>query len=621
MRFSASRLFGVLFFCLWFWASWSCEAQPTPSSSSSSPSAKSRQVRFIQFKGTKAHSPGELKKVLSTKEKRFRWFSKAPLDEGVLKEDLERLEKFYRSQGFYEARVTDTRIEDLAGSDVRVVITVEEGMPTKVAEIHLQVNGEASGPWHDEMRRLLPLRVGERFTIPNYQGAEKAILGYAADWGYPKATVDMKARLDKSTHLGEVWFDVTMGPVCFFGDIRLEGNARLADEIILRELKFKPGERFSAGKIQESQQRLYNLELFQFVDLSVENLEGKETVLPVRVLVKEGKPQTIRLGAGYGTEDQFRGQVQWEVRNFLGDGRRLEVSAKASSLVQLLESEFTQPYLWDERSTLTVESGVKQEDQESFENRKVFVSPLLNYKWTERLTTHAGYSLEANRLLSVSVLPDALGPGDQENQDYYISSLLGGAGWERVDNAINPSRGLRFFDNMEWASIGLGSEVDFFKFTIEGRGYVPLNKTGVLAGKIKVGTIQELENTDDIPIFKRFFAGGTDSVRGYPYQKLGPLDQDGNPLGGLSLFEGSVEWRFPVRKFTSLEGVAFFDFGNVFEDSFEFFSSDLGYSVGGGLRYLTLVGPLRLDFGYQLNPPEGDFYSPYQVHFSIGQAF
>jgi len=335
--------------------------------------------------------------------------------------------------------------------------------------------------------------------------------------------------------------------------------------------------------------------------------------------VKEAKKQTVRVGVGYGTVEQFRGQLQWEIRDFLGDGRRLQINAKASSLVQLLAGQFTQPYFLTPHSYLTVDGGIQHEDQVSFENQKEYVDPVFNYKWNERLSSYIGYDLEANRLLNVKLQPLVQGPQDRENQNYYVSSLLGGNAWEHVDVPANPHEGLRFFQTVEWASGGLGSQVDFVKLILEGRGYLSLSQYGVLAGRLKWGGIQTLENTTSIPIFKRFFAGGPDSVRGYPYQKLGPLDVNGNPIGGMTLVEGSLEWRFPIHK--SFEGVLFSDFGNVYIPSFDVIWSHLRYTAGCGLRYLTLIGPLRLDFGYQLNPPEQNFFVPYQFYFSIGQAF
>lgn len=578
---------------------------------------KPRQVIFIHFQGLHAFSARDLKKIMTTKQKSFRWLSKAPLDEKVLEEDLERIQKFYQSNGFYHARIVSHKIVPLVGRDVRVEIEVHEGPPMVISGINLLVDNETASPWHEELRRIMPLKIGDRFTIHGYEEIERAIGIYLADWGYPKARVIPGARLDKRTNEASLSVEVVKGPVCYIGPVTVEGNEGVSEDVIRRELRFLEGDRFNGSKIRESQQRLFALDLFQIVDVSVENMESESCTLPVRILVKEAKKQTIRVGAGYGTEDNFRGQIQWEIRNFLGDGRRFQVNTKASSLVQLLEGKLLQPYLFDPASSFTLDGGIRHEDQESFENRRFYLSPTLHYKWSEKLNSYAGYDLEANRLLEVRV--NDLGPADEENEEYYVSALVQGVLWEKVDAPLNPKEGVRFTQDLEFASIAFGSEVDYIKLVLEGRGYFPIRKYGTLAARLRWGGIQALENTGDVPIFKRFFAGGSESVRGYPYQRLGPLDEDGNPIGGMTLVEGSLEWRFPVRD--PFEGVVFFDFGNVFEQSYDLLWDKLGYSLGAGIRYLTLVGPLRLDFGYALDPPEQDFFNPYQIHFSIGQAF
>lgn len=607
---------GLIFFLLFIWAKHECFANPE----SAQPAPPPRQVRSIQFKGVHAIPVRELKKILVTRQKRFAWFTKAPLDEKILEEDLQRIEKYYLSQGFYHARITSHKIVPLDGNNVRIEIEVEEGPPMMVSELNLVVEEDPSGSWRRELLNLMPMHPSDRFTTSAYQDIETTILRYFANWGYPKAKVDLRARLDKKTNLATVSVKAVHGPVCYFGSIRLEGNEGVEDNVILREITFRAGERFNAAKIQESQQHLFNLDLFQVVDFNIENLEGDQTTLPVRIILKESKKQTIRAGAGYGTEDSFRGQLQWEMRDFLGDGRRLQVNAKASSLVQFLEGKFIQPYLFGPQTSLLTSEGVRHETQESYENQKYFINPTINYKWSNRLTSYAGYNLEANRLLKVDLKAISQGPRNEENQDYYISSLVQGTTWEKLDSPIDPKKGWRLIENLEWASAGIGSQVDFIKLALEARGYMPLNKYGVLAAKLKWGGIQKLENTTQIPIFKLFFAGGTDSVRGYPYQKLGPLEPaTGNPEGGLTLVEGSMEWRFPIRK--PFEGVVFMDYGNVYKESYDLVWDDLRYTAGCGIRYLTLVGPLRLDFGYELNPPEHEPFNPYQVHFSIGQAF
>jgi outer membrane protein insertion porin family/translocation and assembly module TamA len=576
------------------------------------------QVRFITFEGNKTFSSGELKKILNTKEKRFRWFFKAPLDEKAFQDDLDKIQKFYASQGFYHMQLLSGDIVPLTGKDVRVAIRLDEGPPMIVSELNLTVDC-SSEKTRREILKVLPLKPGSRFTTPDYRDIEKAAVRYLSDLGHPKAKVDMRARLDKRSDRASITASVQIGPVCSFGAVRVEGNESVAADVILREVRFHKGDRFNGSKIDETQRRLFALDLFQFIDISVENVESEDTVLPIRILVKESKKQTIRLGAGYGTEDQVRGQAQYEIRDFFGDGRHLQINLKASSIVQLLEGRFTQPYFLQSPGSLIVDAGILHESQESYENEKVYMRPFYEYKWSDNLLSFFGYNLEFNRLLSVDLSPAEKLATDQDREQYYVSSLIGGTTWEKVDSQLDPHKGWRLLENMEWATSVLGSQVDYFKVTVDGRVYLPTFDYGVLAAKLKWGGIEPLESTTEVPIFKRFFSGGTDSVRGYPYQRLGPLDSTGNAIGGMELLEGSVEWRFPIRK--PFEGVIFSDFGNVAPDIERFSWSDTRYTAGVGFRYLTPIGPLRFDVGYELNPPEQKFFTPYQFHFSIGQAF
>ncbi|MEE9193299.1 MAG: BamA/TamA family outer membrane protein, partial [Thermodesulfobacteriota bacterium] len=141
----------------------------------------------------------------------------------------------------------------------------------------------------------------------------------------------------------------------------------------------------------------------------------------------------------------------------------------------------------------------------------------------------------------------------------------------------------------------------------------------VIAKRLQFGMLYPFGSTGefDVPIFKRFFAGGSNSVRGFPFQKLGPLDSNEDPLGGNSLLVGNLEVRFPF--YADLGGVVFLDYGNVFPDSFSYPLDKLKYAVGTGIRYNTIIGPLRLDFGYALNPNPD--LNRFQVWLSVGQAF
>jgi outer membrane protein assembly complex protein YaeT len=612
-KFRASALILLLVPLLWCGCVFAAESEPPQVHGGKT---KSLQVLKISFRGNKTIASSALKKILSTKEKKFRWFFKAPFDPKVFSEDLKRIPEFYVSQGFYHMRLLSHEVEREGGNNVKIVIRLREGPPMLVGGLVLKIDGPCPGKWRTELLKIIPIKVGKRFTTPDYKDIEKFAGMFLAARGYPKAKLAMRAVLNKATNRGKVTVGIRVGPVCTFGAIRVEGNESVAKRVILRELRFCPGERFDGSKIEAARQRLFALDLFQFIDISVEDLDKKTTALPIRILVKEAKKETLRLGVGYGTQDLFRGLGQYEIRDFLGDGRRLQINLKASSIVQLLEAEFTQPYFLDSTGALVVDGGVMRESEVSFENLKTYLQPRYRYKWFSGLSTYWGYNFEANYLSNVVIPPSST---DQVHQAYFVSSLVSGTTWDRVDSILNPSRGWRVLQYAEWASSVLGSQVDYFKFSLDARGYIPLSKYGTLAGRLKYGAIEPLEGSADVPIFKRFFCGGADDVRGYPYQKLGPLAPDGNPIGGMELLEGSLEYRFPIRM--PLEGALFSDFGNVAPEIGSFSFSDTRYTVGVGVRYLTIVGPLRFDVGYELNAPEHVSFAPYQFYFSIGQPF
>jgi outer membrane translocation and assembly module TamA len=185
---------------------------------------------------------------------------------------------------------------------------------------------------------------------------------------------------------------------------------------------------------------------------------------------------------------------------------------------------------------------------------------------------------------------------------------------------LDPKKGTYFHVEAETAFSAIGSELDFVRPVAEISHIIPLTLRDrwYLAGRAKGGACFPGPNLDRVPLIRRFFPGGADSVRGYPYQRLGPLDSSGKPLGGEAFVEASLEVRFPL--YQELGGVVFMDAGNAYEKINEEVGG-LRFTTGAGLRYQTPVGPLRLDFGYQLNPPAEAPISRYAVYLSVGQAF
>src|SRR5439155_433170 len=193
--------------------------------------------------------------------------------------------------------------------------------------------------------------------------------------------------------------------------------------------------------------------------------------------------------------------------------------------------------------------------------------------------------------------------------------------WNTSDSRLNPSRGLVLRGRIDHANTALVSDFSFVKLVLEGRHYLPLGqllgRPFLLATRLKVGGIEPYGTTNEVPFNVRFFAGGAGSVRGFTLNRLGPLNKDGDPIGGMSLIEGSAELRFPL--FGELGAVLFVDTGNVFRSPFTYRLDALRYAVGPGIRYNTPVGPFRLDVGIIVDRRPGEQFG--RVEFSIGQAF
>jgi len=269
------------------------------------------------------------------------------------------------------------------------------------------------------------------------------------------------------------------------------------------------------------------------------------------------------------------------------------------------------------------------------------IQPRFDRTFTEKFTGFVAYRLEYDQLskvspetiqalqgvttsasppspLSLLFPPPVMPPPREFIRKGVLSGLSLGLLWDGTDDPLNPSRGGVTSFTAEQVGGVLGGDFNFYKLQGEGKVYHRLTEEMVLAGRLKLGFADPFNGSmSEVPLFERFFAGGSNSVRGYGRHRLGPLSASDDPFGGRSLIEGALELR---RQFTTkIGGAVFLDFGQVSVRSFDFPIDNLKYAVGFGVRYTTPAGPLRLDLGFVLEPPRGD--QSWQVHFSIGQFF
>ncbi|OGP74664.1 MAG: hypothetical protein A2Y80_08345 [Deltaproteobacteria bacterium RBG_13_58_19] len=576
-------------------------------------------LRSLKITGNRIISTEKIKDELTLPlPSRWPWISPPPFRPQELEGDLERLPVFFQTQGFYHTHIVPTIHQDEAGQ-VDVVLDITEGPWVMLERLDLEVAVAALEPELTELKGKSPLKVGERFTEKGYEELKSLYQNYLLDHGYPRGKIAGKVLLDEGRNTVEIFLKIEPGLLCYFGEVTIRGDLETPDYIILRKLTFKKGEPFSYNALYDSQKRLYALDLFSSVTLSPQQVSAEDRSIPIAVDLQEKKKRSLKLGLGYGTEDEFRGRVGIRLRNLWGGGRLVDFDAKYSSLETRLMGTFTNPQLWASRNDLVSQTGLVRRYLPGFTDRSVFTQTRLERDLPWHLRGYVGHGLEFARPFNIPLDTLLLLQGTQTGKTYRTSKALLGLRQDTTDNLVYPHRGGILSATGEASPDFFGSNLQFVRSILEARRYQSLGETDfILAGRVKFGLMEPMQATSDIPILYRFFSGGPDSVRGYRLDYLGPRNSGGYPIGGNALLEGSLEARIPIYK--EIHAVGFMDFGNVYLKIRDTDVGQLKYASGFGLRYNTPIGPLGVDLGFPLNPIDRQ-RDKYQVNLTIGQSF
>jgi len=572
------------------------------------------RISKIKIKGAKALTKQQIEQSIGTDFPSIKFWVKRPVfDEEVLKDDMIRIKRLYSNHGYYDAKVTYELKYNKDKSRVEIKIDIAEGQPVKLTELLVEFKGDISEKIKKEIFKAIPLK-GDTIFSPNaYQETKGIISEILSDNGYPKSDIQGEALVNRKDKWARAEFTVDPGLIYTFGTVTVKGNESVKTYIVTREISFKEGEIYSLKKINETQANIFQLGLFRSVVIDpVFNEE--EQIADIVILVKERKHGSVKIGGGFGTEDKLRGQIIWTQRNFFGGGRRLEVAGKFSFITQRVETSIIQPYIIGKNSDLTGTLNFHRDDVPSFKGRSFLTTGRIQKSFKEYYNTFGSLNLQTTKVEESATRT----PEEQSRENVFLTYINMGFERDTTDNLLNPTRGTVVSTGLESSFRALASDVNYIKGTVELRGYKKFRKI-VFAKKFTIGVIQPFGETTtvDVPIFKRFFAGGSTSMRGFPFQKLGPLDVHNDPLGGNSLLVGSFELRYPL--YGDFGGVTFLDYGNVYTREWDFQLDNLKYAPGLGLRYDTIIGPVRFDVGYALNPEPG--IRRVQFFISIGQAF
>jgi len=573
------------------------------------------KVVKIEIVGNQALSRSQITEVMETQTVGWKFWTKRPaLDQSALIRDEAAIVQLYRNEGFYQAEV-DIKAEE-KGRRAWVTVNIEEGPPVKIRKVELGVTAFDPDQQTEltELVTKLGLVQGRIFRLEDFRQVKNGLVRYLAERAHPKPHLSAKARVSASQGWADVAFELAPGPALNMGQVRVEGLGRTKLKVILKEVPWQIGQTYDQKLLDELQRRLMDLRVFTSVRVEPLLDQIKDDQVPIQVTLVERKARSVEIGVGFGTEDKLRVRGSLSVRSVLGLAETISVGAHYSSRAWGGLANYGQPHFLRRNQDLNLQLGHIDQDEVSFSNTRSFGSAGLDRTLAGPLRLKFGYLLEINRPYDILIDEPVA-----QNRQFWVSALTLETVLDTRDDKLDPSQGVLLSVWTELAPRLLGSEVGYLKFGADLSRHLPVKPWLTLSGRLKAVTVSSLHPTDHLPVFKRLFAGGSRSIRGYPYHKLGPLDREGNPLGGQSLVELSLEARFPLLG--PLGGVVFTEAGNISSDAWSLDMGQFQYTVGVGLRFKTLIGPLRLDMGYQLNPPPEADFSRFQVHFNIGQAF
>jgi len=321
------------------------------------------------------------------------------------------------------------------------------------------------------------------------------------------------------------------------------------------------------------------------------------------------------VGVGYSTEEQGRGLVRWRSNDWLGGGRQLMIGGKYSSLVRAASLSFRQPHFFYRDNFGLLSARLFQEDERTYTRNSIEVIPGLERQFTSHFMGSLGFRIDVSQVRDVETEVKQLIGGVRDEGRLMGPKLL--LRWSGVDDIFDPKRGRILTLQIEHASRIWGGTYDYYRASVEASEFYPIGDWMVVAGRLKVEVADSIGASSRLPIFKRLYAGGERSVRGYQRRQLGPRASNDDALGGRSLVEGSLEAR--IRIWREFGFVGFLDFGQVSLDRFDLVPDELRFAAGPGATYETPVGPIAFFVGFPINGERGE--PSWQIHFSIGFFF
>lgn len=587
-------------------------------------------IKTISFDGNRAFSNRKLRKVMETKEKWFMsWLTNAgTYKDDVLKNDALLIADHYMNNGYINIKVGEPVVKlNQAKDALEVMIGITEGDQYRIGDIDFKGDLLENV---SVLRGKLKSEPDAIFSRATMRGDIIALTDLYGDKGYAFANINPLTRPDNDKKKVDVVFDMEKGDLVHIGRISVSGNQKTRDKVVRREMRITETELFSATGIKRSKQNLMNTGFFEEANISTAKASdpGK---LNVNVEVKEKQTGSFSIGGGYSSLDGIIGQGSVSQSNFLGLGLKASLSLSIGGKSQTYSLGLTDPYFLDTRWTLGGDIYRTAHDYIDYTRRATGVDIKAGYPINDFISTFLLYKFEIKELYNPEPAYKLLHrkyPVEFPLNTTTTSSLLASITHNNTDYRIEPSTG--FVNNLSIEFAGLGGDNKFVKYITDHTWFYPLYKKSVIfSTKFTFGYMQKVGSS--LPIDDRFYLGGISSLRGYEARTVSPTRSElitTKPpyttqlvyLGADREMFGNTEVTFPILAESGVRGVLFFDYGNAQNDFGKLFSP-IRMSYGGGVRWNSPMGPLRLEYGIPLNPRYDIDKKSGRFEFSMGGSF
>ena len=499
-----------------------------------------------------------------------------------------------RALGYYDG---DIRYQVVEGDPPVLRLEVAPGEPVRLTSVRIEVRGEGADLEAFEVPERLRPQVGDVLNHGHYEQVKRFLRGRAQTHGFfdgEFVTRELRVRPDE--HEAEIRLLYDSGKRYSLGEAQFPDDSYFEQDLLERFVRFEPGTPYHSDRVIELTQDLRGAGYFNEVLVDADPGAAENGTIPVNVTVDERTRHSLGTGIGFSTDVGPRLRATWDQHYVNPQGHRRGAEFEVSQPRQNAGVYYELPLNPPMTDSLRFTGSYQNEDIEDTRSRRIS----LGSQWQSELDS--GWQ----QVVSLRREETRFRVGDDPEQRTVL--VLPGLSYSYLhrDSPVDPSRGYRFQIEGSGGQRDLLSDIDVIHLVASARGLITVGNGHRFLSRVRAGGIGT-NDFDQVPPFLRFFAGGDQSVRGYGYRTLGPTDEDGDNVGGRFLLTGSVEYQYPLSNSWRL--ATFVDEGNAFDD----LGDPLKTGVGVGIRWVSPVGPIRLDIARGLDEPEN-----FRLHFSMG---